>query len=136
MTDALSHFGVAGMHWGVRKADNPGYGSAMRTSDEATWGKSGVRRINDHMNAGKTHGEAIKSEQHRNLVKVALGVGLLALPPLIEAYGPTAMSSISNKAQTNRGRASMANLRGLGAAESSEIFKKSRKGVYNITTLK
>jgi hypothetical protein len=136
MTDALSHHGVLGMHWGSRKEDNSGYSPAMRTHDETTWGKSGVKRINDHMNAGKTHKEAIKSEQNRNLVKVALGVGLIALPPLIEIYSPVALSSIANKAQTNRGRAAMAATRGLGAAESSEIFKKSRKGVYNITTLK
>lgn len=133
----LEHFGVKGMHWGIRKEQtHPQYSSAMQSKDQGTWGPGGVRRINRSMNGGKSHKDAVKSEYRKFLVKSAIGFGVVGLGLVLEEHGPTLARAIGERAETNRGRAAMAATLGLGAAESNQLFKKSRKGVYNITTLK
>lgn len=138
MANDLEHFGVKGMHWGVRKEEafHPKYSSSLRSSDRASFGNGGVRRINKSMNEGKTHKEAAMAEYRVFLAKSALAIGVVGLGYALQSHGPTLARTISERAETNRGRAAMAAMKGLGAAESNQLFKKSRKGVYNITTLK
>lgn len=137
MAEDLEHHGIKGMHWGIRKEETHGrYSPAMQKDDKATWGSGGVRRINKRMNEGKSHKDAVKSEYRLFLAKSAIGFGVVGLGLVLEAHGPTLARTISERAETNRGRAAMAATLGLGAAESNQLFKKSRKGVYNITTLK
>lgn len=85
----LSHHGVKGMKWGVRKeafnknakraansnADknyNKAYKKIDRITDEYVYGKRGVDRINKRMNKGQSYLKASTIEMGRSFVKSAL----------------------------------------------------------------
>jgi hypothetical protein len=137
MTYSLEHHGVKGMHWGIRKEDiHPRYSSSQQANDRATYGTGAVRRINKRMHEGKSHKEALKTEYHIFLTKAGVAAGAVVLGHVLATHGDSLAVSIGKRAETNRGRAAMAATMGLGPAESNQLFKKNRKGVYNITTLK
>jgi hypothetical protein len=81
--DVLAHFGVKGMHWGVRKSgiggagaagsvkksapsaplpDHPEYRNTHRATDTRNYGKGGVERINANMHKGMTLKDARNRE--------------------------------------------------------------------------
>jgi len=163
MGSGISHHGVKGMHWGVRKGDSGGGGSApskmtkaelnkphadyssrARTADALRFPSGGVKRINQRMNKGMDLRTARKKETQRTLLKSAGVIALINAPRiinavdgLVSAHGANAMSSIRVKAQTNRGRAQAAATMGLPSKPTNgpTYSKKSRQGVHNITTL-
>lgn len=65
----IQHYGVKGMHWGVRKKkDMPAhsdYGRSSRAYDRRQLGKRSVRRINENMHKGMSLTEARAAEQRR-----------------------------------------------------------------------
>jgi hypothetical protein len=135
--EALAHFGVKGMKWGVRKAvddtPNPTFTSRMRANDQKTFGKRGVRRINRRLNEGLTRDEAHQKEQdRRNWIRLGVAGSLFAAALLADSGGAV-MTSIHNRAETNRGRAAIP---AIASTEFKIPFAKQRSGVYNITTLK
>ncbi len=74
------------MKWGVRKKQresmNKSYTSYHRYNDLVKYGNRGVKRINDSMNKGKTHAQAVKHEKNRRLVTnlAATGIAVLGSP--------------------------------------------------------
>ena len=66
MTNELSHHGVKGMKWGVRKNNyNSKYSSEQRLRDRTVYGSGGVRRINKSMNKGHSISSARSKEASR-----------------------------------------------------------------------
>lgn len=135
--DEIIHFGVKGMRWGVKKqrrtGDNPRYSASKRAEDELAFGENGVKRINDRMNNGKTHKQASDREIARSVVKTLLiaAVAIQATNAIITTQGPKIASTIHNRAETRRGASVARNVLG----PSNRINSKSRRGVYNVTTL-
>jgi hypothetical protein len=142
MPDEIEHFGVKGMHWGVRKernTPNGGYSESRRKQDRARFGRGGERRINRHLNEGKTYKEAVKREGITFVARRAAIVGGTYAALIVAQHGDQIVSElgsrITQRAQTNRGRAAMADLRGLAAETPVSFIKPNRKGVYKITDL-
>lgn len=156
------HYGVKGMHWGVRKSDSSGggmtrkqrkvaenkphadYSSRDRNKDAFRYPSGGVKRINRRMNKGMSLQTARKKEGQRALLKAAVLVTMYNSPRIINAvdnmvstHGANTMAKIRVKAETNRGRAQAAATMGLPSKPTGgpTYAKKSRKGVHNITSL-
>lgn len=139
--DDLAHHGVKGMHWGIRRNEptNARYTPNSQAQDRQTYGKAGVKRINRRMNKGQSRKKAQNREFLRTLGKGTALLGGTYVALILTQHGDQIYSElgarVSSRAQRNRGRAAAAAAMGLGAAESNQYFKRSRKGVYNITTL-
>lgn len=148
----LVHYGVKGMHWGVRKntPDNPNYTVEQRKIDRRNHGQGGVKRINRQLNKGANLTFARKKEakfQQRRSSAVAVGLlavryrkqvktGAKVAKAILSLAAGIAVQHIAVKAETNRGRAAAANAMGLPSHAHGPTFaKKSRGGVHNITTI-
>lgn len=76
-TNELSHHGVKGQKWGVRKEKyNSNYSSEQRLRDKTIYGSGGVKRINRSMNKGHSISsarskEAARINSARNKARVA-----------------------------------------------------------------
>jgi hypothetical protein len=153
---SVMHYGVKGMHWGVRRAEankrNPGYTAKDRAKDRRSQSSGGaVRRINKRMNKGQDLVTARKNEKkfvdgRRKIVSAAvLGVRyrkhIAAGARVLKVLGPllvgVAVQSVAQRAETNRGRAFVANTMGIPqhASTGPSATKQNRKGVYNISSL-
>lgn len=154
------HYGVKGMHWGVRKGDSsggmtrrakkaelnkahPDYSPRQRAVDASLFKSSGVKRINQRLNKGMDLKTARKKEGQRTLLKAAGVIALYNSPKIINAvdnilatHGANAMASVRTKAQTNRGRAQAAATMGLPSKPTNgpTYAKKNRQGVHNISS--
>jgi hypothetical protein len=139
--DDLAHHGVKGMHWGVRRNEptNSAYSQSRQVYDKDRFGKGGVKRINRRLNKGKTYKQAVRREGVSYVSRRAALVGATYVGLILAQHGDQISrelgSRISQKAQTNRGRAAMADLRGLAEKTAVNYIKPNRKGVYNITDL-
>jgi hypothetical protein len=132
MTD-LSHHGVKGMHWGVRKeplSTHRNYTVALQKTDAADFGPKGVDRINARMHEGKTHEQARAAESKRNLYKALAIAGAVA--KVLADQGPGIASSIHQRAEFNRGRDAIPAIMSTAAKLK---YSKNRGGVYKVTTL-
>lgn len=146
----LVHYGVKGMHWGVRKntPTNSGYGANQQKTDKKNLGRGGVKRINRRMNKGATLDVARKQERSRRAkIRAGVSLGVLFAPEI--AVGAHAANNVLKnsasvlaqkvavKAETNRGRASAAATMGLPrqASTGPNYSKKNRGGAYNITSV-
>lgn len=81
----LSHYGVPGMKWGVRKDGwNKGYSEDQRKRDLRIYGRGGVRRINKSMNkygdsiSGARSSEARRIGRARKASRVGGQIGTVA----------------------------------------------------------
>lgn len=147
MDSHLVHYGVKGMKWGVRRADNPEYSSSQRAHDKKQYGKGAVRRINKRMNKGSDIQKArVQERSFRARRRAAVGLGILFGPEIAQgarivgALGKltfgTAMASVAKRAETNRGRAAVSDVMGLPrrASTGPDYAKKNRSGSYNISS--
>lgn len=143
--DDLVHYGVKGMHWGVRKAErnapNSNYTSRERVRDKRIHGKRGVERINRRLNKGYSLRESRRKEVRRNFAQLAsspvVAYGALVAAYTVKEFAHLSVQNISVKAETNRGRAFMADTMGLPGkpTDGPTYAKKSRGGAHKITSL-
>lgn len=140
-TNQLSHHGVKGMRWGVRKqhddSPNPGYSAKRRAEDQQLFGKGGVKRINRRLNEGMKLSKAQQREGWRSLGKGAIAIGSFQAARILLANKDVIAQSIAIKAETERGRSAAAQAMGLPRkpTHGPTYAKKSRGGVHKITTL-
>lgn len=143
VNDFLVHYGVKGMKWGRRKAEapHPNYNARDRAADALIHPRGAVKRINRRMHRGATLSEARVKETQRTILKGLAGMALFNAPriirtvdKLVNVHGAETMTSIREKAQTNRGRAQAAATMGL-KSKPTTYAKKNRKGVHNITSI-
>ena len=101
----LTHYGVKGMRWGIRKAQHPSYSDDQVGADRKRFGDRGAKRINSRLIAGKTHEQAVRSEKRRKIVKTAALVlyGGLVARNLMQRHGPRLAAHIANKRATQAG---------------------------------
>lgn len=141
MGSEISHYGVKGMHWGVRKqhddSPNPRYSARRQAEDQQIYGKGGVKRINRRMNKGQKLAKAQQREAWRSLGKGAIAVGAIQAARIALANKDVIAQHIAVKAETERGRSAAANAMGLPRKPTNgpTYSKKSRGGVHKITTL-
>ena len=103
--EALAHFGVKGMRWGVRKRPNSGFSDDQRAAVRAKYGKRGEKRVNKRLNKGKSLEKAIRGERNRRII-VRTAVVLYAAmvgKNLLDRFGPTLASNIAAKAAAKNG---------------------------------
>lgn len=133
--DELAHFGVKGMHWGQRKAEepaHPNYTKGMRKNDESVHGKAGVRRINERMNRGASRKEAQHSEDVRRATTRLIAIGAAYAVTMLVAEGSM---HVSNLAEANRSAARTAGP-AISSTSAGTPYIKPRGGAHDITTLK
>lgn len=148
----LLHFGVKGMHWGVKKAakpTHPDYGSSSQAYDKKNFGKGGVARINDRLHAGQTIKEARNAEyKHRKNVRRKVMAATVAVKYRRQIIGGAkvagavlglvagvAAQHIAVKAETNRGRAAAAAAMGISNKPHTIKYTTKKRGAYNISSL-
>lgn len=138
MGSEIAHYGVKGMHWGVRKkhndAPNPRYSERRRAEDKQIYGKGGVKRINRRMNKGQKLAKAQQREAWRTLGRGAMAVGAVTAARIVLANKDVIAQHVAVKAETKRGQAAAANAMGLPRKPTNgpTYTKKNRQGVYNI----
>lgn len=146
----LVHYGVKGMHWGVRKntPTNSNYGVSQRQYDKKQYGHGSVKRINRRMNKGASLEVARKQERafraKRGAV-VALGVtfapeiarGAQVAGTILKMSAGVLAQHVAVKAETKRGQAFAAETMGLPrhATSGPSYSTQNRKGVYNISSM-
>lgn len=154
MGSEITHYGVKGMHWGVRKGNSSGGKSVRRTkakdlpvhknykarnlaSDKATFGSRGVNRINKRMHKGQSYKKALTMEYLNNAAKAVIGSGAVSTATLLVHHGDVLSQIVAKKAETNRGRAEAAATMGLPRKSTNgpTYAKKNRQGVHKITTV-
>ncbi len=153
MDEELVHYGIKGMKWGQRRAElnkrNSSYTTADRAKDRR--GMVSVKRVNKRMNKGQDLVTARKNEakfvKRRKQLTSAVIFGaryrkqIAAGARVIGLLGSLALGvgvqSVAKRAETNRGRAAMANVFGLPSQASSgpTASKPNRKNVYNISSI-
>ena len=133
----LVHYGVKGMKWGIRRAEqNSNYTQNQRSADKKTVGNRGVKKINKRMNKGETHPVARKKvTRNKALRNLAIVGAAYASGPLLH-YGELTAGSIAQRAQTKRGQTATSEALGLPRkASSGPTYAKQRRGAYNISSL-
>lgn len=129
--DELAHYGVKGMHWGQRKAENAaraslpraqGYSQRAYNSDKRKFGKKAAHRINEAVLNGKSVDDARKVEVNRIKKRVAAIYGGYLAARILYKVGPTILQmgaeSYVSKKQEEAGRKAAQDLfsdkRGIG----------------------
>lgn len=119
--EALAHFGVKGMKWGVRKPREVG-----GRTDRILYGKKGVARIKEEMATGLTARQARRTQQGRLVVRALLTVwaGLVI---------KNAVKTAAYTKLTQRGREAIP---AIMATAGKLKYAPLKGGAYVITTLK
>lgn len=122
---------------------SPSYTDRMLNSDLKSFGPSGVKRINETMNSGKSHANSMKLEQSRQFKISAAEFGVsFATSSLINRYGGLAANSLasatSSRAAANRASRSrnnsLSDLKGLPSPLSPS--RQGRDGSFRVTGLR
>jgi hypothetical protein len=134
----LAHYGVKGMHWGVRKAPRAaGYTDKQRRKDRVDFGVLAPRRINKKMLKGKTLEEAHKAERRRAAIQIGVAAGVYGAAYAaahVAKWAPVGIQFVQAKANAERGRAASAAMRGLPfkASNGPTFAKPGKGGAYKI----
>lgn len=128
--EEFMHFGVRGMHWGVRSSHNdtpnPSYTKGKRVKDFALSGQGAVKRINRNINTGKTYKQARKAETIRSFKIAATQAGAFAVLSLL---GSTSFSrSVASGPIKEQGAIA-------AKAVILKLTKQSRSGAFRISSL-
>lgn len=138
-SNELVHSGVKGMKWGVTRSttqSHADYSKGRQAADARVLGARGVKRINNRMHKGETHGVARKKVIRNHVARRLAVTGALILAPHIIELGTLSSGSIAQRAQTKRGEASVAAAMGLPRkASSGPNYAKKRGGSYNISSV-
>lgn len=137
VSSELTHHGVKGMKWGVKRAPkNSAYSSHHQESDKKLFGRGGVRRINKRMNKGQDHATAKRNEKSYRVKRRVALVGAYYASGTILHYGQLTKGSIAQRAQTKRGQAAAAASMGLPYKPTNgPTYSKKKNGAYKVTTL-
>jgi hypothetical protein len=153
MGSEISHYGVKGMHWGVRKniPTSPDYSRSQQDYDRRNFGQAGIKRINRRLNKGADIATARKQEykfRRRQSSAVTAGVvgikyrkqiaaGARVASFTLKMVAGVAVQHIAVKAETERGRSAAAQAMGLPykPTDGPTYAKKSHGGAHKITTL-
>lgn len=94
----LVHFGVRGMHWGVRKARPTGSGRpAGGRADRIIFGKHGAARIKQQAASGKNAAEVRKSMRGRAIARGLLAIyGAAVMRNLVVKGTPLVKQAVTN----------------------------------------
>ncbi len=127
----VTHFGVKGMHWGVRRAEQPlhsSYSLKMRTEDRSRHGARAVSRINAQLHKGRTRAQALEREDTRNTYQRLAVVGGLVAAQIIASHGASRVILNATRNDSTLGIAAK--------ATKIKYITPNRHGVHKITTLK
>ena len=129
MSTELTHHGVKGMKWGVRKEpDNPNYSDTQRKRDKQLYGKRAPKRINKKMNRGDTVTIARSEEKKRrdktmNNNKYARQSGKIAGSAFVFVVSVVAMAGVFRTLYCITGRLAIDSMFGQGSgAVANGIF--------------
>jgi len=118
---AIEHFGVKGMHWGVRKVGG--------ATDRVLFGKKGVARIEDRVASGQSASAARWSQSGRVAARaVILAYGVMVAKNVTQVGLNTAVAS---KFAQRGQESAMA----ISATAAATKFAKKRGGAFVITTM-
>ena len=131
MEKALSHYGVLGMKWGVRKDEqksrtNPNYSSQQQKRDKQIYGRGGVKRINKSMNKGDSIStargvEKLRRDKALNTNKYARQAGKATGAAVGAGAGLLAAHAIKKGLQTQAGMRIVSKFTGGNNAASQLI---------------
>lgn len=126
--EALAHFGVKGMRWGVRKATPGG------TLDRVIFGKKGAARIANRVASGKSPTKARLLGAGRGLVRALLITYGVLLAKNIAHAGVT--QAVQGKNVSNLAKAGRDAIPAIMATAAKVKFAPFKGGAFVITTLK
>lgn len=149
----LTHYGVPGMKWGVRRSQatldrkagrkalsDKNYNKSQRTADKRSYGKLGVKRIEKRVGKGRS----VQSARRREVgARIATGLiaGTVANVTLNAIANPDAVRTLGNavlkdadRALRNRVARQNASFAAEGAKAAASIFSDSR-GLTSLNTI-
>lgn len=143
----IEHFGIKGMHWGVRKKRpeplprHPNYSNLQYNNDRRYHGPSGAENINAKMHQGVPLKQArkeqlpiSKSKRRRNTAIVLAAYAAWRLSPLVMHYAKTALLTVAASKVARDGAKAAANLladsHGLTSAATVNLAFNTAKNVW------
>jgi len=100
--EGLAHYGVKGMRWGTRHNNTRDYNGKDYARDVNQYGSRGAKRIEAHVQGGRTIGKARSKEFRRQTGQVAavaaVGLGLTVLPGLLKTGAASTLNRRQAKA--------------------------------------
>jgi hypothetical protein len=125
---ALAHFGVKGMKWGIRKATPGG------TLDRVVFGKRGAANIASRVSSGQSASKARLVNSGRAALRAALVLyGALVARNVVRTGATLAVQARNSAKFANAGKAAMP---AIMATASKLKYAPMKGGAFVITTMK
>lgn len=132
----LIHFGVKGMHWGVRKDKRPelaphsGATSRQHEHNRRVYGNKGARNINEQLHKGVSLNKARKDEHARQWSRNKKVLFAMFAAWAAIRLGPALMGSMNKTLSSAAGKRMQAN----GAKAAANLFADTR-GIPSYSTV-